>query len=62
MKWILILWLTTGAALSNKTNEQGGLTTATFDDDQACMTALEFVTQQSSNRVGGVCVPSSSKE
>lgn len=54
MKWILILWLSTDVALDSKPSEQGGLTTATFEDEEVCMASSGFVAQQSSNRVRGV--------
>ena len=61
MKWILILWMTVGGS-TDKASPQGGIATATFDDQQACITTLNIVTEQSKKFMTGVCVPSSSKQ
>ena len=61
MKWILILWMIVGGG-TDKASPEGGITTATFDDQQACVTTLNTVIEKSKKFMTGVCVPSSSKQ
>jgi len=60
MTWVLVLWLT--GCNQCGADYRGSITTQEFYNKESCLTALNFVRQQSKGRgnqqsINGVCVP-----
>lgn len=69
MKWVLILWLVTDSTWRQErpvVNPKGSISTAVFQDQASCQSALQAVTAKTTQpnygtKIMGMCVPGESK-
>ena len=57
MTWILVLWLSQGWQVAATGGAGAALVTATFEDEAACLSAMNTIHKVNAS-IGGGCFPS----